>query len=187
MKKILIVGDSYTYGTGCDDRPEYFDSKQNKWIPTAPTYPLPPPSNQCWASLLQNALPQYEVINLGFPGHDASTITMSALAYYNSNEIDLVIYAGTGDNRSRIATDQFNAVDLTPCSWVMSHCDLRPGVKKDYIAAQQAFMTYLYHPKVFAAGDMRRGGGDGGGHGRRRHRASGPAPRPPRPARPSRA
>jgi hypothetical protein len=148
MKKILVLGDSFTYGQGCDDRAWYRNSKTYQWIPNEPTYPLPAPSKQCWASLLQQALPDYEVINLAMPGHSNSQIVLDAISYQNLENIELVIFAGTSDNRMRIIDDQINAGKLPPVSWVMSAPG--HGKTKGYNDAQIAFMTHLYHPQVMA-------------------------------------
>jgi len=151
MKKILIVGDSYTYGSGCDDRPWYFDEIKNKWIPEKPKYPLPGPSEQCWGSLLKHALPDYEVINQGSPGNDNSGITLSALAHLNTEDIALVIYAGTSDSRMRIAQDHLDPEKFEPANWVMSQQIQGEfhTTKKAYQDAQMAYMTHLYHSDVY--------------------------------------
>jgi hypothetical protein len=147
MKKILVVGDSYTYGSGCDDRPWYFDEKTNSWIPEKPKYPLPGPSEQCWASLLQSALPDCEVVNLALPGQDNGTILLSVLNYPDLANVDLIMFAGSGDDRYRIKSDVTQISVVKVETWVMANT--RQGIDPAYNKALVEYIKYLYHPDVY--------------------------------------
>jgi len=57
MKNILVVGDSFSYGQGCSDRP--WNQKPYKASP----------SQFAWPALLQKELPEYNIINISYPGN----------------------------------------------------------------------------------------------------------------------
>lgn len=143
--KILVVGCSYTYGSGCNDRAWYFDEKTQKWIPERPKYPLPAPSEFCWASLLQKALPEHTVINLAMPGNDNWKIFLDALNRKDIDNVDLIIFAGTSENRIRVAEQTRNGENL-PVSWVLSNGSSYYGT--EYGKAQEYYMKYLFHPDI---------------------------------------
>ena len=147
MKKILVVGDSYTYGSGCDDRPWYIDEKTNSWVPCAPSYPLPGPSEQCWASLLQGSLSNCEVINLSVPGHDNGSILLSVLNYPDLANVDLIMFAGSCDDRYRIKSDVTQGSEVKVETWVLAHT--KQGIDPAYNKALVEYIKYLYHPDVY--------------------------------------
>ena len=80
--KIIVVGDSYTYGQGCSDRVDNYD------LVTAA------PSASCWASLLQKQYPSLTVRNYSQPGADNPKI----IRFLHKNleqDVDLVIFCST--------------------------------------------------------------------------------------------
>ena len=143
--KILVVGCSYTYGSGCDDRAWYFDDKTQKWIPERPNFPLPGPSKFGWATLLQNALPEHEVINLAMPGHDNSRMFNDAVSRKDIDNVDLIIFAGTSENRMRVA-EPIQIGNNATTSWVLSNMGIRGS--DEYKKAQEYFIKHLYHPSI---------------------------------------
>lgn len=78
--KIVVVGDSYVYGQGCSDRAAYIDDSG--------------PSNYCWASLLQQHYPTWDVKNYGHPGADNVNI-VKELQQQLQQDIKLIIFCSS--------------------------------------------------------------------------------------------
>jgi hypothetical protein len=85
--KIVVVGDSYTYGQGCSDRNTHVDD-----------YKKIGSSNYCWTSLLQQRYPALEVKNYGKPGID--NINMAKVLHQQLQEnIKLIVFCSTFTSR----------------------------------------------------------------------------------------
>ena len=90
--KILISGDSYTFGIGCLDLPSTGEYSKN---------PNTRPSEYCWASLLGRDKSSPEVHNCARPGSDNLTITESIWNNIHK-DIDIVMFCGSFINRVQV-------------------------------------------------------------------------------------
>lgn len=142
MKKIVIVGDSFTYGHGCSDREFYHDPATRRWVGNISLL-QDNPSEYCWAALLQKMYPKYEVINLSKPANDNSY--MMKKAYENVDESTaLFIYAGTMTARMHVTSN----TPMGPVPWVMSTEDT--NAPQQLRNAKEQFIKYLYNDDVFS-------------------------------------
>lgn len=134
MKNILVVGDSLTYGYGCDDRkPDLFPH---------PPYPdrLLPASKFAWPSLIEG----HNVINKAVPGNCQFGILNSILDYYNvSTDIDVIVFAGTFE--SRIPLAGYDRPD-TVTNWVLAD-ENAPGYE-EYKNARKNYVKYLFNSRI---------------------------------------
>lgn len=146
MKKILIAGDSFGFGQGCSDRLFYIDKKTKKYVGDR-NLSYKGSSQYCWASLLQQDYPNYQVINLSKPGLDNMSISMNLFKHLTEN-VELVIFAGTSANRIQIA-DPFYPNTLK--SWIVG---AEPAVGDDYpeewITATRYYTKHLYNEMAVA-------------------------------------
>jgi hypothetical protein len=125
--KILIAGDSFTFGQGCSDRQDgpliWKDSDG--------------PSKFCWASLLQQTYPNLTVVNKSLPGLDNTSILINILKSCLDTQFDLIVFAGSYVERKQIAAP-FNPNNVIP--WVPNWKIPGPG---EYQTAQKYHLQYL--------------------------------------------
>lgn len=139
--KVIIVGDSYTFGHGCSDRVHYYDETTKKWVGD-PDLNLRGPSQHCWATLAQRDFPNFEFINLALPGNSNDAIFKS-LSESIDLETKLVIFAGSFANRMLIKSHNDESVD----SWIVGAQWLKfePTQPTSYLSAKEMFIKHLYH------------------------------------------
>ena len=140
MKNIIIVGDSFTYGHGCDDRGEIPDLRL---IDTFSDYyyHYRKPSIYCWTSLLQKDLPEYNIINCAVPGNSPIGIFDKVInpdRVRKEDKIDLVIYCGTFRDRLLIPSSEENE---KVTNWVMGQD--YPEDDEELRKAKKYFIKYL--------------------------------------------
>jgi hypothetical protein len=146
--KVIIVGDSFTFGHGCADRVFYYDHKLKVFVGDYDPFRDLSPSEHCWAALLQREYPNLEVVNLAKPGHCNTAIFKDAATYLINNEIregDILLYNGTKCDRIEVATGD----NGPPVSWVMGwdHMAQQKDVV-DYNIAKKLYIKYLYHDEI---------------------------------------
>lgn len=157
IKRILILGDSYTFGHGCSDRIYYYDHNLKKFIGNPEPFYNVIPSEFGWPSLLQKQFPEIEVINLAKPGHSNPSIFRDLLEFYQENKKtteDLVIFNATFASRIEVASYH---TPEKPVSWPMGW-DF--DVNKDewwetnldfagkYSKAKKFYLTYLFNKSI---------------------------------------
>jgi hypothetical protein len=151
MNTILIVGDSYTYGQGCDDRIYYYDPAQGKHLGEYFEYPKDPASRYCWASLLKDNLPDYNVVNLASPGNSQFGIFKDMTDYINANnDVVLILFNATFFNRISIAS--YGNPDLinpwSPSWYTDPDKEVNPLQPKEYRDAKNAYVKYLMNDSI---------------------------------------
>jgi hypothetical protein len=139
--KILIVGDSFTYGQGCNDRVHYYDSKINTWVGS--NHDWNGPSQFCWPSLLQQRFPDIVVVNLARAGIDNTSILQEILNSCHSAKFDLIIFAGTYCNRKQIAHP-------VRSEWITSWSPgwTNPNDSPEYVNAKECYNKYLSNSEI---------------------------------------
>lgn len=150
IHRVIILGDSFTFGHGCSDRIYYYDEDLKEFVGDLTTIKRGIPSEYCWGSLLQKELPNLKVYNLSQPGHCNQGMFRNLLDFYVNldffNTNDLIIFNGTHSDRIEIRTmyheDQVG-------SWAMGW-EYMAGEQdfKEYILAQKYYTKYLYHEKI---------------------------------------
>lgn len=152
MGKIIILGDSFTFGHGCSDRIYYFDSNSKKLIGNMDSF-LEGPSQYSWPSLLQKTV-KGEVINLAKPGNSNQGMFKDFKKYieidtFNKNgsfsNIDAIFFCGTFIDRLEIA-NPFDNNDTM--SWVMSSIIPEYTFNSKHKLAKKQFVSFLYNNEV---------------------------------------
>lgn len=145
-QKLLIVGDSCTYGHGCSDRVYYWDDNEKKYIGTLFKYPNDPPSRFAWPSLLQNDLVDYEILNISMPGNANQHMFASILDYIkNEKNIVLILFCGSFADRIQIANmGDPNKID----PWVISWNPPLYSLDNYYNTAKDYYRKYLYNNEI---------------------------------------
>jgi len=144
MKKILIVGDSYTFGQGCSDRLFYLDKDTKEFIGNANLQDARP-SAFCWGSLLQQDYTNYEVVNLAKPGLDNVSILMSVRNHL-VNDVALLIFASSSPERMQVADPYYPAGIVT---WIMSHPN-PTWTSEEGKTSLKYYLKHIYHPDALA-------------------------------------
>jgi len=148
LNRIIVLGDSYTFGHGCLDRVYYYDEDLKKFVGDATPLNQCIPSEYCWASLLQKEFPNLTVHNLSQPGHCNQGMFRDLLDFYRKHEFnlnDLIIFNGTFSDRIEVRT-MYNEDQVGP--WAIGWEYMTNGDFKEYINAQKYYTKYLYHEKI---------------------------------------
>ena len=151
IDRVIVLGDSYTFGHGCSDRVYYYDEDLEKFVGDITPMNQCIPSEYCWPALLQKEFPNLTVHNLSQPGHCNQGMFRDLLDfyvkfnYYSLN--DLIIFNGTFSNRIEVRTVH----DLDKVgSWAIAWEYMATGNNhfKEYANAQKYYTKYLYHEKI---------------------------------------
>lgn len=142
MKNILVLGDSFSYGEGCSDRPNH-EAAHNKI-----------PSDYSWVSLLRNDLYDisplgYNVINLSRSGNSLMGMYKDLLQYtaFHSDTIDMIIFSVTSFNRMLVSHP--TELDNT-ANWVVNGEEYYSEDSiAEYNKSKKMFMKYLFSETVF--------------------------------------
>lgn len=148
-KRIIIVGDSFTFGHGCSDRSYYYDEKTDTFIGDVTHFYVPKPSDFCWASLLQQQHPELEIVNLAKPGLCNQAIFRDILEYFEKNPArpdDILMFNGTFSDRLEIALHDKPEV---PTSWVIGFDqNSQKHSTVQYNIAKKMYVTHLYNDAI---------------------------------------
>lgn len=148
-KRIIIVGDSFTFGHGCSDRMYYYDEKTDSFVGDVTHFYDPKPSDFCWASLLQQQHPELEVVNLAKPGLCNQAILRDILNYFAKNPArpdDILMFNGTFPDRLEIALHDRPEV---PTSWVIGFDqNSQKHSTVQYNIAKKMYVTHLYNDAI---------------------------------------
>lgn len=143
MKNILVLGDSFSYGEGCSDRPKY-EAALNRT-----------PSEYSWVSLLRNELYDidplgYDLINLSKSGNSLMGMYRDLLLYtaFHADKLDMLIFSITSFNRLLVA-DAWKPDDTT--NWVLNGAERYSDDDplREYNKAKTLFIKYLYNDITF--------------------------------------
>jgi hypothetical protein len=140
MKKILITGDSLSYGHGCSDRFHYYDTKLKKHVGDRSVL-SGPPSDYCWGSLLGRDL-NVSVTNVSRPGSSNHGSYLRAIDSITP-DYDLVIFVGTWNGRAEIS--HYN--HKTTRSVIADNLYFF-NEPESYKQAVKFYFKYLYHEKI---------------------------------------
>lgn len=146
--KILVLGDSFTYGHGCSDRIYYYDEDLKRYVGNFFEYPNHPPSKYCWASLLQENNPEYVVENISRPGNSNISMFGNLLQYAYSGrcaDVCAIIFSATFVDRIEIASLQ-NSENTAP--WIVNWYPKEVKEPDDYYKAKELYSKHLYNGQV---------------------------------------
>jgi hypothetical protein len=135
MKNILVVGDSFSYGQGCSDRP--WNQKPYKASP----------SQFAWPALLQKELPEYNIINISYPGNSIPGTFNDVVKFRETVPqipIHMVLMAVTSINRMIVAKAFWP--DETQ-NWVLGSPQPTDN-PKEYATAKEMFLKYLINDTI---------------------------------------
>jgi hypothetical protein len=150
IERIVIVGDSFTYGHGCIDRVFYRDPDTGKQV--GERTPDGVPSDYCWASLLKKEY-HLQVQNLAECGHSNPAMFRDLTDKCRKDGPNppktLVIFAASACDRIEAAGAKGELH-----SWVLNHVwdpawqgKMDPWLE-DYFLAKKMYITHLYHDKI---------------------------------------
>jgi len=150
-KRIIILGDSFTFGHGCSDREYYYDKKSNSWVGDKSLI-TNSPSIHAWPSLLQKQYPDIEVINLAVPGRCNQALFRDLSEYYiehGINNDDIVIFNGTFNDRIEISNELHEDPDRNAKSWCLGqYIGPEDSESEDYKLAKKLYLVYLYSDPI---------------------------------------
>ena len=148
--KVIIVGDSFTFGHGCSDREYYYVHELKEFVGNWDPVKDLTPSQYCWATLLQREYSDLEVINLSKPGLCNTAIFKDLSVYVTNNETregDIILFNGTHPDRMEVATGRGESE--RPVSWVMGwDYEAQRTDELDYNIAKKMYIKYLYHEQI---------------------------------------
>ena len=148
-RKVIVLGDSYTFGHGCSDREFQYDEATNTFIGDETPFIQNIPSSNCWASLLQREFNNIEIINLGKPANCSQGIFRDLIEYHYEHRLsaeDIVMFNGTFPHRIEIASGSRPEV-ATP--WVMGwdhHSQMENEIP--YNMAKKMYITHLFNDDI---------------------------------------
>lgn len=126
--KVVVVGDSYTYGQGCSDR----DGRTDNRLPA---------SKYCWSSLLEQKHAGVTVQNFSYPGID--NISIAGRLWKNiDSDTDVVLFCGTF--YSRLCVRHPGAPEHAIMSITPQFRHLEQQHFKDFGSAVDQYYRYLY-------------------------------------------
>ena len=130
--KVVVVGDSYTYGEGCSD----LDNKTDNRLSA---------SKHCWASLLEQTHTNITVQNFSCPGIDNVSIARRLWENVDS-DIDVVLFCGTF--YSRLCARHPDAPEHTIMSITPHFQHLEQKQFKEFGSAVDQYYRHLYSDQV---------------------------------------
>jgi hypothetical protein len=153
VKRIILLGDSFTFGHGCSDKVYYYDpvTKQHVGEKMSPKFEATV-SEYCWGSLLQKRFPHIEVMNIAKPGHCFLGMFRDLInlqQYVELTPDDLVLLNGSFVDRTEIAhpTELDRVI-----SWSIGNDpELNTGPQFNepvFIDAKRVYTKYLYNTKI---------------------------------------
>lgn len=142
MKKILVLGDSITFGHGCSDRQYYWDNQQNKYIGDSDF--SGGASQHCWAQHIQDDL-NYSVTNLSKSGNNNTNMAWQCMqaVHENNQHFDHIIAAFSYDDRFEWAHP--DSRDMV-CASALHPPQLLLNKYPQWDQAIGLFAAELYHP-----------------------------------------
>jgi hypothetical protein len=150
VERIILLGDSYTFGHGCSDRIHYYDFNKKEFVGTMKPEFEKIPSEHCWGSLLQKQFSNIEVINIASPGNSYVGMfrnLVNAQDKFKLNSNDLIMMNGTFPDRIEIDACHQPG---TPVSWSISMADFTVGAPSSdrYSQAKRDYVKYLYNDAI---------------------------------------
>ena len=149
INRVIVLGDSYTFGHGCSDREFQYDKSTKTFIGNETPFKKNIPSSHCWASLLQHQFSNIEVINLGKPANCSQGLFRNLIEYHNEHplsENDIIIYNGTFFDRIEIASGSRPEV-ATPWAMGWDHHSQMEN-KIPYNMAKKMYITHLFNDDI---------------------------------------
>jgi hypothetical protein len=146
--KVIVLGDSFTFGQGCSDRNYYYDHKLKEFVGDVEPIMKCIPSNHCWPTLLQQEYPNLEVVNLAIPGNCNTAMFRNLIDFITNNAVnedDIVLLNGTNPDRIEVAVPH----QYMPVSWVIGwDHQLQKDSPRDYNLARKMYVKHLYSEHV---------------------------------------
>lgn len=141
--KVLVLGDSITYGHGCPDRNWYWHRTENRYVGNQDSFSKGP-SDYCWASLLRQDL-NVEVKNLARSGNNNINMIWEAIAELQSAETPYThVFANFSyDDRLEFAHP---SEGVSTSKSAMHTPDFLKRIDSGWDKGVELFTEKLYHP-----------------------------------------
>lgn len=147
-RKVIIVGDSFTFGHGCSDRVFYYVHELKEFVGDWDPLKVNTPSQYCWSVLLQKEYPNLEVVNLAEPGNCNTAMFRSLTDFIANNSIaedDIILLNGTNPDRIEIALPGTEI----PQSWVLGwDHQSRWARSTEFNHAKELYIKHLYNDQI---------------------------------------
>jgi hypothetical protein len=150
INRVIVLGDSFTFGHGCLDRIYYYDEDLKKFVGDITPIQMCIPSEYCWPALLQKEFPNLTVHNLSQPGNCNQGMFRNLLDFYNNqdcNSHDLIIFNGTFSDRIEVK-NMYLDDQVGPWAIGWEYMANNNNAHKEYASAQKYYAKYLYHEKI---------------------------------------
>jgi len=148
-RKVITLGDSFTFGHGCSDREFHYDHDLKSFVGDDKPFMKNIPSAYCWPILLQQTYSDIEVVNLAKPANCNQGMFRNLLECHAKNPInegDILMYHGTFPTRIEVALgDQPEVV----VPWVMGwdhHSQIESAI--EYNIAKKMYLTHLFNDAI---------------------------------------
>lgn len=149
IERIIILGDSYTFGHGCSDKNGYYDHENKEYVGMKMTADFEKTtSKHCWASLLQKQFPNIQVINTAKPGQSHMGMFRDFVNLIHNiklNSNDLVMFNSSFPDRFEVASD------LDPnhvVTWQASNEMQLNNESEEYCLAKKMYLKYLFSDSI---------------------------------------
>lgn len=136
MMNIIVLGDSFSYGQGCVDRPTI---AKNKGLG---------PSAHAWPNLLRKDFPDDNIFNLSTPGNSMIGMFKDFTKFKDNVpqvKVDLVIATVTSFDRMMVTDHKGNITN-----WVLGSYDLKNSMQEpdEYYTAKGLYLKHLHNEDI---------------------------------------
>lgn len=149
-RRVIVLGDSFTFGHGCSDRIHYYDHKTKSWVGDLELM-HGDPSQYAWPTLLQKHFSELHVVNLARPGRSNQMMFRDLREFYVDNPAqpgDIVIFNGSFMDRIEISSHTTTNPPYHTMSWCLASDIELNRRSPDYDLARKLYVTYLYQDDI---------------------------------------
>jgi hypothetical protein len=149
IERIILLGDSYTFGHGCSDKNWYYDDVKKEFVGMKMTADFEKvPSENCWGSLIQKQFTNVQVVNIAKPGQSHMGMFRDFVNLIHDkklNSTDLVMFNSSFPSRIEIA---FHLNPEHAITWQVPNMLNQRNEPEEYALAKKLYVKYLYNDTI---------------------------------------